>query len=280
MTSGSCRKIERSECGERQPDLRVDLNLVDAFELVFDRVFGRDDLGLVAFDFEQRAVERRRFAGAGRAGHEDDAVRQANQLAEAIVQVRLHAERFERELHPALVEETHHDAFAVEHRDDRNADVDLAAGDAELDAAVLRQPLLGDVEPGHDLEPADDRGLEAVDLGRHRLRVQHAVDAVADLDARGLRLDVDVARPRSTASSRISFTSRMTDASWAFGQFGVDRCLRAARSLPSSSCWASKPSIVSLPTPRCVLICRAICARGARTGSIVSPVVALNSSSG
>ena len=30
--------------GEREPDLRMDLNLVDAFELVFDRVFGRDDL--------------------------------------------------------------------------------------------------------------------------------------------------------------------------------------------------------------------------------------------
>ena len=32
--------------GERQPDLRVDLDLVDAFELVLDRVFGRDDLGV------------------------------------------------------------------------------------------------------------------------------------------------------------------------------------------------------------------------------------------
>ena len=43
---------------------------------------------------------------------------------------------------------------------------------AELDAAVLRQALLGDVQPGHDLEAADDRRLEAVDLRRHRLRVQ------------------------------------------------------------------------------------------------------------
>ena len=34
----------RSEWRERQPDLRMHLNLVDAFELIFDRVFGRDDL--------------------------------------------------------------------------------------------------------------------------------------------------------------------------------------------------------------------------------------------
>ena len=103
---------------------------------------------------------------------------------------------FERKLHAALVQKTHDDAFAVQHRDDRDADVDLAAGDAQLDAAVLRQSLLGDVQPRHDLQTADDRRLEAVDLRRHRLRLQHAVDAVANLDAGRLRLDVHVARPR------------------------------------------------------------------------------------
>ena len=66
----------------------------------------------------------------------------------------------------------------------------------QLDAAVLRQAPLGDVQPGHDLQAADDRRLEAVDLRRHRLRVQHAVDAVADPQARLLRLDVHVAGPR------------------------------------------------------------------------------------
>ena len=33
---------------ERQPDLGVDLDLVDAVQLVLHRVFGGDDLGLVA----------------------------------------------------------------------------------------------------------------------------------------------------------------------------------------------------------------------------------------
>ena len=96
----------------------------------------------------------------------------------------------------ALVQDAHHDAFAVQHRDDRDADVDLAAAHLELDAAVLRQALLGDVQPGHDLQAADDRGLKAIDLRRHRLRLQHAVDAVANLNAGRLRLDVHVAGPR------------------------------------------------------------------------------------
>ena len=87
---------------------------------------------------------------------------------------------------------------------------------SELDAAVLRQALLGDVQPGHDLQAADDRGLEAVDLRRRRLRLQHAVDAVADL-ARPTACDsmwTSLARA-SIASTRISFTSRTTDASCA-----------------------------------------------------------------
>ncbi len=92
-----------------------------------------------------------------------------------------------------LSSKTHDDAFAVNHRDDRDADVDLAALDAHLDAAVLRQALLGDVEPRHDLDAADDRRLEAIDLRRQHLRLQHAVDAVADAERFFLGLDVNVA---------------------------------------------------------------------------------------
>ena len=149
------------------------------FELILDRVFGGDDLGFVALDFQQRAVERGALAGAGRAGHQDDAVRQADQFAEGGVKVVLHAELAERELHRALVQQTQHDAFAVDHGDHGNADIDLAAADPQLDAAVLRQAALGDVQPGHDLQAADDGRLKAIDFRRHRLGVQHAVDAVA-----------------------------------------------------------------------------------------------------
>ncbi len=120
----------------------------------------------------------------------------ADQLAERLAHRARHAELLQRELHAALVQQPHDDALAVQHRDDRHADVDLAAVHLELDAAVLRQPLLGDVQPGHDLEPADDGGLKAVDFRRGGLGLEDAVDAIADLDSRGLRLDVDVAGPR------------------------------------------------------------------------------------
>ena len=167
---------------ERQADLGVHLNLADARLLVFDRVFDGDDLDASSSLISLRArVERGRLAGAGRAGDQHDAVRQVDQLAGTSCTCRGSMPTLARlNTMRRLVEETHDDAFAVDHRDDRDADVDLAAVDAHLDAAVLRQALLGDVEPGHDLEAADDGRLEAVDLRRQGLRLQHAVDAVAD----------------------------------------------------------------------------------------------------
>ena len=62
-----------------------------------------------------------------------------------------------------------------------DAQVDLAAAHGHLDAPVLRQAALGDVEPRHDLDARGDGGphgrAAALDL------VQHAVDAIAHAHA-------------------------------------------------------------------------------------------------
>ena len=196
--------------------------------------------------------------------------------------IALHAEPVERELHAALVEQPHDDPFAVQHGDDRHADVDFAAVHLELDAAVLRQALFGDVQPRHDLEAADDRGLKPVDLRRRGLLLQDAVDAVANLDARGLRLDVHVARPRVDRFDQ-DFVHEVNDRRFLHlgGDFAVFD-LQAVDELDvsSSSRWASRPSIVSLPTPRCVLIRLAIASLVASTGMIGQPSAAAASSSG
>eukprot|EP01035_Chromulina_nebulosa_P041508 gene41508-56148_t len=79
-----------------------------------------------------------------------------------------------------LAEETHHDGFAVEHRDNGDADIDLGVLDTDLDAAVLRETFFRDIEVREDLHARDDRGLEAFDLRGHRHLLENAVDAVAD----------------------------------------------------------------------------------------------------
>ena len=69
---------------EGQSDFGMDLNLVDAVELIFDRVFGGDDFCFVVADFQKGAVERGGFSGTGRSSDQDDAVRQFNQLPKSL----------------------------------------------------------------------------------------------------------------------------------------------------------------------------------------------------
>src|SRR5665213_930350 len=178
---------------ERQTDLAVNLYLTDAGLLVFDRVFDGDDLARFVLNLVEGAVKRGAFAGAGRPRHEDDAVRHVDELAEEGVGVLGHADVGEVKDHAALVKQTHDDAFAVDHGDDRHTNVYFAVLHAHLDTAVLRHALLGDVETGHDLDAAEDGGLEAVDLGVQRLCLQNAVDAIADAQGTFFRLNVDVA---------------------------------------------------------------------------------------
>ena len=127
-------------------------------------------------------------------GDQQDAVRLQQHGEEPLEDVVLEAEPGEVERDAALVEYPHDDRFAVHRRHGRDAQVDVLAVHAQPDAAVLRQPALGDVEVGHDLDPRDHRRREPA---RRRLDlVQHAVDPVADREPVLERLDVDVRRPR------------------------------------------------------------------------------------
>jgi hypothetical protein len=95
-----------------------------------------------------------------------------------------------------LVEQTHHHALAEVGRQGRQADVDVAPGHLQLDAAVLGDALLGDVEAGHDLDAARHGSVHA--LGGLGDLVEHAVHPEAhrhmpleglDVDVRGAVLD-------------------------------------------------------------------------------------------
>src|SRR4029079_8953545 len=77
--------------GKRQPDLGVNLDLVDSFQLILHRVFGGDDLDLFVLDLVERAVQARRFSRAGWSSDQNDAVRQLDELAELVVNLFVHA---------------------------------------------------------------------------------------------------------------------------------------------------------------------------------------------
>ncbi len=155
-------------------------------------ILDRHDVGRGLVKPADRRIQRRRLAGSGRPGHEDDAVRLVDQGVEAVERVLRHAEVGELELGQVLFEQTQHDALAVAGRQRRDAHVDRAAADSQRDSPVLRQALLGDVERRHDLDTRHQCRVQCT-LGPHDV-AQRAVDAEADQRIGLERFDVDVAR--------------------------------------------------------------------------------------
>ena len=127
------------------------------------------------------------------------------------------------EIARGAVEQAHDDAFAVERGQRGDAEIDFAAEDLDLDAAVLRQPALGDVQLGHQLQARDDGGLQ---LARRRFLVEeHAVDADSGcgIPSRTARCGCRWRASRRPAAI-MAFTRRMTGASLAMSR----RCSRSS----------------------------------------------------
>src|SRR5690606_2572745 len=155
-----------------------------------DGVLGGHDVDLRGVDLGQCRVERGRLTGARGAGDQHHAVRVHDRRHEVALRFRLHAELLEVERQVALVEDTEHDLLAEDHGQGRDTEVDDLVLQLELDAAVLRDAALGDVQVREDL---DARGQRCLHLERrlHDL-LEHAVDSVADPDLLFVWLDVDV----------------------------------------------------------------------------------------
>ena len=137
---------------EREALRDVHMALVYAGKLVFDGVFGRDDVDVRLVEVLKAGVQRSRLARAGRPRHEDDAVRLVNRELHRLVGVFVEAKRTEAGREVRLVEDTHNDFLAVYGRENRDTNVDLFLQRLYLEAAVLRTPPLGDVEVGKNLD--------------------------------------------------------------------------------------------------------------------------------
>ena len=175
-----------------QADGFVHRHLHDAFQIVFDRLFRGQEFGIDRVDLAQAGIKRRRFSGAGRAGDNEDAVRPLDHFEDVIVDVIGHAERFEIEIDGGAIEHAQDDAFAKLRRQSRDAQIDGAAGDVFLDAAVLRQAALGDVHVRHHFHARDNRQREMARRRRHF--VKRAVDAITNFEFVFERLEMNVAR--------------------------------------------------------------------------------------
>ena len=152
---------ERAEPrGERDARLRIDLRLVHVPHIVFDRIFDRRHVHLRPVQDVHESVERRRFSGTGRTAGQDHAVRFFQIFRNDLRRVGRHAELLERKRFLRRFKETHFHFFAVERRDDGNADVDRLAADLIAEPPVLRRVVFVDLEPREQLDARDDRGMD------------------------------------------------------------------------------------------------------------------------
>ena len=104
--------------------------------------------------------------------------------------LRPHPERHQLDTSGLLVQETQHHALAVQGWERGHAHVDLAVVHTQADAPILGHAPFGDIQLGHDLEPAHDGRRET---GRWRYGVlEDAVHAVAHAETVLVGLQVDV----------------------------------------------------------------------------------------
>ena len=140
----------------------------------------------------EHRIERRRLAAAGRAGDQDDSFWARDHPLE-FAKLRFGEPQSGERNQPFLaVEDAQDDVFAVDRRLRRGAKIDLSAAHIERDASVLRRARLGDVHPAHHLDAHRHRW--PVRLVQRAHLAQRAVDAVADAQKTGFRLEVDVGR--------------------------------------------------------------------------------------
>lgn len=185
---------ERAQRGrEVEADVVVHLHLIDPHQVVFDGIFGGADVRVDLIELGQRRVERRGFSGAGGSGDEHHAVRLVDRVLEVFERFGVEAELGHVELEIRLVEEAQDDLFAPDRRKARDAEVHLFAfAELELDASVLGQSSLGDVERRHDFEARCDGVLELERRGH--LFDEHTVHTVTNAQFALIRLDMNVAR--------------------------------------------------------------------------------------
>ena len=74
MISGSCLKIARNPLAKSSPAFGIDMDLVEAPDHIFHRVFHGDDVFADDIQFAQHRIKRGGLAASGGTGHQDDAM--------------------------------------------------------------------------------------------------------------------------------------------------------------------------------------------------------------
>ena len=181
------------DAGERQADAVIHLELIDQLQLEFDRIFDRANVLFNGADGIERGIQCRALAAACWSGHQDDAVGAIDILLESFQVFAAESKLRQCQRDVAVVQDSDHGLFTVSHRQRADSQIDGTAFHHHVDAAVLGQPTLADVQRRHDLDARCHCRCDVA--GQFQRLVKRSIDAEPDTDLPFRRLDVDVAGP-------------------------------------------------------------------------------------
>ena len=127
---------------EREADFRFHLRLVDARELILNRVLNRGDVHIRGIEQIKHGVERGGFPAPRRPRGENHTSRRLERLMNALQVLAVKTKRFKREAGRAFAKEPHHNLLSKIGRQHRHAERHFVAADFNFEPAVLGQPFL------------------------------------------------------------------------------------------------------------------------------------------
>ena len=171
----------------------IDLHLHDPLDVELHRVFDREELGVDLVDMPQAGIKGRGFAAARGPGDREDAVGLVDGLDDEVVTIFGQTQRLEVQLHGPSIQNAEHYRLTEGGRQRGETKIDLFTRNHRANAPVLREPSLGDVQVGHDLQTRGHGRGQMLRWWRHF--VEGPIDAVADLELVFEGFEVDVRGP-------------------------------------------------------------------------------------
>jgi hypothetical protein len=147
---------------EIQPDLAVDLELVDPSQVELHRILDGADVDGGVVQMVEHRVERRALAAAGRAGDQDDPVWVFANAFQPGTGLGGQPEPVEGQQAAGIVNDAGDHLFAELVGQGGDAQVHRLAAVVDADGPVLGQSAFGNIHPGHDLDAGYDGGHHLV----------------------------------------------------------------------------------------------------------------------
>ena len=176
--------------GKGHAGLFIDLDLVDAVHVVFHGVLQSDQVHVVLVQVVDHGVHGGGFTGTGGAHDQQHA---AAAMEHMLVFLQIAAGKPDGilgELLAGFIQQTCHDLLAVNGGQRGDTEVDVLVLHLHVEAPILGDAVLRDVQAAHDLDTGNDAALQIAG-DRHDIAHQ-AVDPHADLQLilPGLQMDI------------------------------------------------------------------------------------------